>query len=240
MPWGGSGSFITPIIAGGTAYSTGKAKTISGITTNNTTGMITMHLTQPYGPFDNVLAFPALGFVIRRHAPFKNEPNNPPPGVGPYYVTNIVPNASFTAVPNPKWATINIPGIPAGKVTVNVKINQTNTAASAEAVLNNTADFVDWADTIPGSLIPQIKSQAASRYRLVDLGGSTYYIFMNQSEKPFNSQLAREAVVTALNEQGFVRIGSGTLVPACCFLPPAVPGHPPSPRSAHTATPVHR
>ncbi len=228
MPWGGSGSFITPVIVGGTAYSTGKAKTISGVTTNNTTGVITMHLTHAYGPWDNVLAFPALGFVYPPAAPFKNEPNNPPPGVGPYYVTNIVPNASFTAVPNPKWASYNIPGIPAGKVTVNVKVNQTNTAASAEAVLNNTADFFDWADTIPGSLIPQIKSQAASRYRLVDLGGSTYYIFMNQTEKPFSSQLAREAVVTALNEQGFVRIGSGTLVPACWFLPPAVPGHPPS------------
>ncbi len=33
IPWGGSGSFITPVIVGGTAYSTGKAKTISGITT---------------------------------------------------------------------------------------------------------------------------------------------------------------------------------------------------------------
>ena len=103
-----------------------------------------------------------MGLVYPPAAPFKNEPNNPPPGVGPYYVTNIVPNASFTAVPNPKWASFNIPGIPAGKVTVNVKVNQTNTAASAESVLNNTADFFDWSDTIPGSLISQIKSQAAT------------------------------------------------------------------------------
>jgi peptide/nickel transport system substrate-binding protein len=228
MPWGGSGAFITPVIAGGTAFADGKAKTITGITTNNTSGVITMHLTAPYGPWDNVLAFPAMGLVYPPAAPFKNEPNNPPPGVGPYYVKNIVPNASFTAVPNPKWASFKIPGIPAAHVTVNVKVNQTNTAASAESVLNNTADFFDWADTIPGSLISQIKSKASDRYRLVDLGGSTYYIFMNQTEKPFNNQLAREAVVTALNEQAFVRIGSGTLIPACWFLPPAVPGHPPA------------
>ena len=195
-PWGGSGAFITPVIVGGTAYSTGKAKTISGITTNDTTGVIMMHLTAPYGPWDNVLAFPAMGFVDPSTAPMgKNMASNPPAGVGPYYVTNVVPNVSFTAVPNPKWASYNIPGIPAGKVTVDVKVNQTNSAANAEAVLNNSADFFDWADTIPGSLIPQIKSQAANRYRSVDLGGSTYYIFMNQSEKPFNNQLARQAVV---------------------------------------------
>jgi peptide/nickel transport system substrate-binding protein len=225
MPWGGSGSFITPVLVGGTAYSTGKAKTISGITTNNATGLITMHLTAPYGPWDNVLAFPAMGLVYPPDAPFKNEPTNPPPGVGPYYVTNIVPNTSFTAVPNPKWASYAIPGIPAGKVTVNVKIDS-NVASNAEAVLNNTADFFDWADTIPGSLLGQIHSQAATRFKLVDLGGSTYYIFMNSQEKPFNNKLAREAVVTGLNEQAFVRIGSGTLIPACYFLPPAVPGHP--------------
>jgi peptide/nickel transport system substrate-binding protein len=30
IPWGGAGAFITPIIVGASAYSTGKAKTISG------------------------------------------------------------------------------------------------------------------------------------------------------------------------------------------------------------------
>ena len=94
-------------------------------------------------------------------------------------------------------------------------------------MLNNTADFFDWADTIPGSLLPQIKAQAASRFSLVDLGGSTYYIFMNMTEKPFSSQLAREAVVTGLNEHGDVT-GSARArsIPACFFLPPDVPGHP--------------
>ncbi len=76
-------------------------------------------------------------------------------------MTNIVPNTSFTAVPNPKWASYDIPGIPAGKVTVDVKIDS-NVTSNAVAVLNNTADFFDWADTIPGSLLPQIQSQAAT------------------------------------------------------------------------------
>ncbi len=49
-------------------------------------------------------------------------------------------------------------------------------------MLNNSADIFDWADTIPGSYLSQIKSKAKSRFSLVDLGGSTYYIFLNTTE----------------------------------------------------------
>jgi len=224
IPWGGAGTFLTPNIVGATAYANGKAKTISGIITNDATGQIVIHLTAPYGPFDNALAFPAVG-LIPAGFPMKVEPTSPPPGVGPYMVKDIVPNVSFTAVQNPYWAKMNIPGIPAGHVTVDVKIDS-NVASNALSVLNNTADVFDWADTIPGSLLPQIKSQAADRFGFKNLGGSTYFIFMNQSEKPFSSQLAREAVVTGLNQDAMQTLGSGTLNPACFFLPPFVPGHP--------------
>jgi peptide/nickel transport system substrate-binding protein len=224
IPWGGSGSFITPNIVGATAYSKGKAKSISGITADDTTGKITIHLTAPYGPFDNVLAFPALG-LIPSGFPLKVEPTSPPPGVGPYEVTNIVPNQSFSVVKNPHWASMGITSIPAGHVNVNVKISS-NITANALSVLNNSTDVFDWADTIPGSLLGQIQSKAVGRYKQVNLGGSTYYVFLNAQEKPFNNQLAREAVVTGLNEDAMSRLGSGTLEPACFFLPPDVPGHP--------------
>jgi peptide/nickel transport system substrate-binding protein len=84
----------------------------------------------------------------------------------------------------------------------------------------------DWADTIPGSLLPQIHTKGTGRFNNVNLGGSTYYIFMNATSKPFSNQLAREAVVTGLNEDAMNRLSSGTLAPACFFLPPAIPGHP--------------
>jgi peptide/nickel transport system substrate-binding protein len=48
------------------------------------------------------------------------------------------------------------------------------------------------------------------------------------TNKPFSSQLAREAVVTGLNDNAMSRLSSGFTVPACFFLPPAVPGHPTS------------
>jgi len=222
IPWGGSGAFITPIIKGATAFSTGKATAISGITTDNATGKIVIHLTAPYGPFDNVLAFPVLG-LVPSSTPLTVEANDPPPGVGPYKVTNIVPEQSYDVVKNPDWTPI--PGIPSGHVNVDVKVSG-NVTSNALAVLNNTADVFDWADTIPGSLLAQIKAKASDRFQDVNLGGSTYYIFFNVTKPPFNNQLVREAVATGLNESAMNKLGSGTLAPACFFLPPAVPGHP--------------
>lgn len=223
IPWGGSGEFVTPVIVGAQAFSNGKAKTISGIVTNDATGEITVHLTSPYGLFDNVLGFPSMA-PVPSGTPFTNEANNPPPGVGPYKVIDIKPNVSFTAVPNPYWAKEAIPGIPSAKVTVLAKLSS-NVEANALSVLNNSADIFDWADTISGSILPQIQARAANRFKKVDLGGSTYYIFMNVANKPFSSQLAREAVVTGLNELAFARLGSGFTDPGCFFLPPVLPGH---------------
>src|SRR6202012_225253 len=120
------------------AFSTGKAKTISGIVTNDATGQITIHLNYPYGLFDNVLAEPSMA-PVPKGTPFTNQANNPPPGVGPFRVTDIVPNVSFVAEPNPYWSKMNIPGIPAAKVTVDAKISS-NVSANALSVLNNSAD----------------------------------------------------------------------------------------------------
>ena len=79
-------------------------------------------------------------------------------------VTNIVANQSFSVVKNPHWAAMAIPGIPAGHDNIDVKISS-NVTANALSVLNNSEDIFDWADTVPGSLLSQIQSQAADRYK---------------------------------------------------------------------------
>ncbi|HEY2602547.1 MAG TPA: ABC transporter substrate-binding protein [Thermoleophilaceae bacterium] len=226
IPWGGSGQFIAGNIVGAKQYASGKSKTISGITTDDASGKITIKLLAPYGAFVNVLAFPSLG-LVPSGTPMKNMPNNPPPGAGPYVIKKVVPNQSFQLVRNPNWAKNNIPGIPAGNVDVTAKISS-NIDANALSVVNNTADVFDWADTIPGSLLPQINSKAKGRYTK-KIMNSTYYVFMNTKEKPFSSQLARQAVVTGLDQNAMSRLGSGTLIPGCYFLPPGMVGHPKTP-----------
>lgn len=228
IPFGGAGQFMTPRVVGAAAYAAGKAKGVSGIVTNDKTGKIVVHLTAPYGAFDNVLALPALSPVPAGFA-MHNEPNNPPPGVGPYMIRHVVINRSFQMLRNPYWAKMHIPTVPAGHVdTINVKV-VSNVASNAESVLNNTDDLFDYNDTVPGSLLPQIHAKAADRYKVENIGISTWFIFMNTKEKPFSSQLAREAVAVGISRAALNRIASGTLESACFLLPPAVPGHPTAP-----------
>src|SRR5665213_473554 len=116
----------------------GKAKTISGIRTNDATGTVTIHLLAPYGAFANVLAFPSSGLVPSGTA-MTNLTNHPPPGVGPYMIRNVVPSQSWVGAINPYYAKEAIPGIPVAKVTVDAKV-ESNTTTETEDVLSNTAD----------------------------------------------------------------------------------------------------
>jgi peptide/nickel transport system substrate-binding protein len=220
--WGGK-SFFTGNIVGAEAFDKGTTKSISGIKTDDSTGQITVELVAPYGAFPNVLAFPAAG-LVPSGTPMSNQSNHPPPGVGPYEITNVVPNQSFSVVKNPNWSKAEIPGIPAGHVNVDVKI-VSNTQSEAQQVLNNSADVFDWADTLPASLLAQIQSGASARYAK-EPTVSTYYFFLNAKTKPFNNQQVREAVAYAIDRRALSRLDSGFQTPACFFLPVGMIGHP--------------
>jgi peptide/nickel transport system substrate-binding protein len=226
VKWGGA-SFVTGYIKGAADYAAGKANKISGIQTDDSTGKITIELTQPYGAFLNVLAFPNMG-LVPTGSPMKTVQTDPlPAGVGPYIVKNIVPNRSYDIVRNPQWTDTTIPGIPAGHVDVTVKI-ATNTQTEAEQVLQNTADVFDWGDQIPPALLPQVRAQASDRFKKIPTL-STFYFFMNTQVKPFSNQLAREAVVTALDRRALSRLDGGNFLETCWFLPQGLTGHPSSP-----------
>jgi peptide/nickel transport system substrate-binding protein len=222
--WGGK-SFVTDNVSGATAFDNGQSNDITGITTDDASGKITIQLDKPYGAFSNVLAFPELGLIPcgTPDHPITQDPM--PPGVGPYMVTNIVPNKSFSVVKNPKFAALNIPDIPTGHLDrINVTI-QSNTQTAAQQVLNNQADNFDAGDTVPPALVPQIQSQAKDRFQPVTIP-STFYFFMNVNIPPFNSELARQAVNTAIDRPALQRLASGFLQPGCFFLPDGIVGHP--------------
>jgi peptide/nickel transport system substrate-binding protein len=225
LGWGNK-QFLTGYIEGAEAFDKGKAHSISGISSDDSSGRITVRLTAPFGPFLNVLAFPAAGLVPSGTA-MKPLSNNPPPGVGPYEIADVVPNQSFSVLANPQWAKQAIPGIPGGHVNVTVKIVSNNQSA-AEQVLGNTADVFDWNDTVPGTLLPQVHSQAASRY-VQEPTVSSEFFFLNVKSKPFSSQLVREAVNYALDRRALQRLDGGQLTPACYLLPIGMPGHPTGP-----------
>ncbi|MFZ1927305.1 MAG: ABC transporter substrate-binding protein [Solirubrobacteraceae bacterium] len=222
LGWG-SESFLTENIAGAEEFQKGKAASISGIQSDDATGRITIQLVAPYGPFLNVLAFPAAG-LVPSGTPMKSLGNDPPPGVGPYEIENVVPNKSFAMVLNPNWSKDAIPGIPAGHENIDVSI-VSNNQSQAEEVLNNSADVFDYNDTIPPTLISQIESQASDRFAKEPTVAGLYF-FLNTKEAPFNNASARQAVNYGLNRQALQRLDSGMLQPACFFLPVGMPGHP--------------
>jgi peptide/nickel transport system substrate-binding protein len=222
IAWGGD-SFFIQYIKGADAYQKGTATDISGITTDDATGAITIALTTPYGAFDNLLAFGA-GAPVPSTTAMKVLSNTPPIGIGPYKFGKIVPNSSFTLVKNPSFASFKIPNYPTGFVDeVDVTV-QSNTTTEAQQVLTNQADVFDPGDTIPASVLPLLPSQAQGRYTKEELA-SVYYFFMNTKVAPFNNQVARTAVNMALDRTALARLSSGSLTPGCFFLPPTIVGH---------------
>ena len=223
LNWGGK-SFFTNYIAGASAYDKGQSQTISGIQADDATGRIVIHLTSPYGAFANVLAFPSAG-LVPSGTPIKNLSNDPPPGVGPYQITNVAPNRHFSLQKNTRFAALGIPGIPTGHLSrIDVNITS-NTQSEAQQVLQNQADAFDPGDTLPPSILPQVESQASSRFSRESIP-STFYFFLNTRTKPFDNPLARQAVNYALDRRALVRLASGFLSPECFFLPAGITGHP--------------
>jgi peptide/nickel transport system substrate-binding protein len=223
LRWSGAPELITPRIVGAEAFAVGHARTISGISTDDTTGQITIHLTAPWGPFDNVLASPAMA-PVPRSTPLREEPSHPPPGIGAYEFGPVVPGRSFSLVLNPRWRRGELPGIPPGHVAVDVKITG-DARANAIAVLDNTADVFDAADRVPPALTPRILRQAAGRYSKQAIN-ATDVIFLNVARRPFSSRLARSAVQTALDYGALKRLGAGVIQEGCFLLPPSIWGHP--------------
>jgi peptide/nickel transport system substrate-binding protein len=221
--WGGK-SFFTNYIDGAAAYDSGRADSIAGIQTDDATGDITIRLTEPYGAFPNVIAFPSAGIVPRGTA-MRNLSNDPPPGVGPYMYTEASVNRGFTLERNPRFARFAIPDIPTGHLdTIRVTI-VSNTQSEAQRVLNNDADVFDAGDTLPPSLLPQIESEAADRFSREPIP-STFYFFLNTTKPPFDNEKARQAVNMAIDRDAMVRLASGFLKPSCWFIPDGVAGHP--------------
>jgi peptide/nickel transport system substrate-binding protein len=230
LNWGGK-SFYTNYIEGAADYDARRADDISGMTADESSGEIEIRLTEPYGAFANVLAFPSSG-LVPSGTPMRNLSTEPPPGVGPFMITEATPNRGFTVERNPRFADLGIPDVPTGHVDAIRVTIVSNTQSEAQRVLNNQADVFDAGDTLPPALLPQIESQAGDRFAREPIP-STFYFFLNTTKPPFDDLRARQAVNYALDRDALVRLASGFLEPTCWFIPDGIAGHP----SEETACP---
>jgi peptide/nickel transport system substrate-binding protein len=220
IPWQAA-SFISANIVGADAYAKGKAKTISGITTDNASGKITVHLVAPFAPMVDIFALPGTA-PVPPSTGMKNLASKGTLGAGPYKWGPISAGHSYTLIKNTNFS--GIPTVPAGHADkINYNVNS-NVLADAQQVLNNQADVFDPGDTLPASILAQVKSTASDRYQPVPTN-STFYFFFAVNKPPFNNLAARQAVLAALDLRALSRLDSGFLQEDCHLIPDGIPGH---------------
>jgi peptide/nickel transport system substrate-binding protein len=215
---GGSAHFLG--IEGAEQYvANGKADAdIPGIETNDRTGRITVTLNQPDGTFSNVLATNFSG-LVPSGTPFEVLTKNPPPGIGPYKITESVPNRRFVLEKNNRF---DIPGIPKGNLDKITTVIAKSGTRQAQDVISGDLDYMQAPP--PPDIKPEIKAKYSDRYEEHPTG-STYYVFLNVRLPPFDKREVREAINYGVDKPALARLFAGELAPGCSFLPPGVPGY---------------
>jgi peptide/nickel transport system substrate-binding protein len=209
-------------IVGADAFSKTKKGHITGITTNDATGAITIKLTQAQGDFQNILAteFAAL---LPASTPAKDQSPHPAPSTGPYMIQSYKANKLAVVVRNPQWKTNKATGIsevPNGnpdKMTIDV-IGDPGVALTRTLKGQDDYDF----QQPPPDRLGTLQSKYSNQTK-VYTPANTYYFFMNTRVKPFNDLRVRQAVNYAINRQALVRVYGGLANPTENILPPTYP-----------------
>jgi peptide/nickel transport system substrate-binding protein len=191
---------------------------IPGIEANNQTGEITIRLIAPDGSFSNVLAMNFSG-LVPGDTPFEHLTNDPPPGIGPYMITESAPNRQFVLEKNHRF---NIPGIPKGNVEKITTVIVKSPTRAAQDVISGDLDYMF--DAVPADIKPEVKAKYSDRYE-EHRASTTYYLFMNVRVPPFDKKEVREAVNYGIDKPALARLFGGELATGCSFLPPGMPGY---------------
>ncbi|ABM11286.1 ABC transporter substrate-binding protein [Mycolicibacterium vanbaalenii] len=219
------GSVFYNVIAGATEYADGAADTITGITTDDGTGDITIQLTEPNGTFDNLLGLMFAAPIPQSTPLDADATNNPPPASGPFMFTTVDAPRTLTMERNPQFQTVKDAGADevadAGvdKITL---IENKNQSAQVTDIMQNKVDFM--MDPVPSDRLQEVKSRYSDRFRMED-SINTYYMFMNTERAPFNDVRVRQAINYAIDPEALNRIFGGRLHPTQQVLPPGMPGY---------------
>jgi len=217
-------TFFTGIV-GAEDFAKTKKGGIPGIETDNASGKIVIHLTEPSGFFNYVLGL-TYGALLPPDTPNEDMTAKPPPATGPYVITDVRPGRSWEYARNPVWASTNgeaMPDLPSGHVD-KIKIAvQTNPDAQVNEVEQGK---VDWMKNQPP---PDRYSDLKRKYEGTQFSEvptiSIYYFWMNTQRPPFDDLRVRQAVNYAIDPAVLERIYAGTLERTQQILPSEMPGY---------------
>jgi peptide/nickel transport system substrate-binding protein len=217
-------TFYTGIV-GAEAFAKTKKGGIPGIVTDDSSGKIVIHLTEPSGFFSHLLGL-EYASPLPPGTPDEDETAHPPPATGPYVITGVHPGRGWEYARNPAWAQANaeaLPQLPDGHVDKIVFKVQPNTSTQVHEV---ERDQVDWMkDPPPPDLYADVKQRFEGSQFREDPTISVYYFWMNTQRPPFDDLRVRRAVNYAIDPAALERIYAGTIERTQQVLPPQMPGY---------------
>jgi peptide/nickel transport system substrate-binding protein len=197
-----------------------KSGDISGITADDSTGKITINLTQPQGDFENILAT-EFAAPLPASTPAKDQSTTPAPSTGPYMIQSYKPNKVAIVVRNPNFDASQFDNnVPAGnpdKMTIDI-IGDDSVALQRTISGQDDYDF----HQIPPDRLSATQSKYGDQIK-VYTPANTYYFFMNNRVAPFDNLKARQAVNYAIDREALIRVYGGLGQPTEQVLPPTYP-----------------
>lgn len=219
------GSVFYEDIVGATDYANGNSDTITGITTDDDTGAITIVLEKPNGTFINVLGL-MFAAPIPQTTPLDTDvTNNPPPASGPFVITEVQAPNKLVMQRNPQFQTVRDAGaeeVPDAQVDSITVVQNKNNSAQVTGVQQNTIDFM--VDPPDADRLAEVKANYSNRFRMEE-SINTYYFWMNNQTEPFNNVKVRQAINYAIDPDAISRIFGGRMHPTQQILPPGMPGY---------------
>jgi len=209
-------------IIGADEFGKTKKGHITGITTNNASGQITIKLKAAQGDFQNILAT-EFAAPVPANAPAKDQSTHALPSTGPYMITQYKPNKVAVAVRNPQWQNnkgTGITEVPDGnpdKMTLDIIGDP---GISLQRVINGQDDYNF--QQPPTDRLGVLQSKYSDQLKIY-IPANTYYFFMNTRVKPFTDVNVRKAVNFGIDRTALVRVYGGLATPTENVLPPTYP-----------------
>jgi peptide/nickel transport system substrate-binding protein len=207
-------------IVGADTYAKTKTGDISGITTDDATGKITIKLNTPQGDFSNILAT-MFAAPVPASSAAKDQSTTPLPSTGPYMIKSYAPNKRAIVVRNPNFDASQFGGnVPTGNpdmMTIDVIGDDT---VALQRVISGQDDYNF--HQIPPDRLASTQQKYADQIKIYT-PANTYYFFMNTRVAPFDNLKVRQAVNFAINRDALVRIYGGLAQTTQNVLPPTYP-----------------
>ncbi len=219
------GSTFYTRIVGAEAFAKTKKGGIGGIETDDRSGRIVIHLTEPSGIFSQLLGL-EFASLLPPDTPSEDMTAHPPPATGPYEIADVRPGRGWEYERNPAWAKANaeaLPQVPGGHVDrIEFRV-QANPSTQVREVERGQVDWMK--NPPPPDLYADVKRRFEGTQFREEPTIGVYYFWMNTRRPPFDDLRVRRAVNYAIDPAALERIYAGTIERTQQVLPSQMPGH---------------